>query len=59
MCLNAVDDVMMFRYRETILSTLMDHQVPVDPLLMNDIDESSNKLEVGIINVQDMFMLLL
>jgi hypothetical protein len=44
MCLNAVDDVMMFRYRETILSMVMDHRVPVGPLRMNNIDESSNEL---------------
>jgi hypothetical protein len=44
MCLNAVDDVMMFRNYETILSMVMDHRVPVNPLLMNNIDESSNEL---------------
>ncbi len=44
MCLNAVDDVMMFWYRETILSMVMDHRVHVDPLLMNKFDESSNEL---------------
>jgi hypothetical protein len=44
MCFNVVDDVMMFQYRETILSTVMDHQGPVDLLLMNNIDESSNEL---------------
>jgi hypothetical protein len=42
--LNTFDDFLMLQYCETILSTIMDHQISVDPLLANNIDEPGNEL---------------